>query len=230
MRTFLASLLGTGFERMGDTRLIERWLPIAEIGIESTRERTPMTPFPAPNRLLVGAGRVPEERVKHGQVLDRAEVKEPGRVAATAPLAGEDPIDDRAGGANCRADLSSLFPAPHAEIALGGAVVERERFGISGTGCVGVAHDGDDAALGQAGEARVGGRRRGWEKEGCHRGEGEKQARHRLPGRRNTSSFKPHVTILCTGEGKNPRRGSTLWEGIVRSVKASLRCMAAIPT
>ena len=38
---------------MSDTRLIERWLPIAEIGIESTRERTPMTPFPAPNRLHV---------------------------------------------------------------------------------------------------------------------------------------------------------------------------------
>jgi putative DNA methylase len=32
-------------------RLIEEWLPIAEIGIESVRERTPMTPFPAPNRL-----------------------------------------------------------------------------------------------------------------------------------------------------------------------------------
>src|SRR5690606_38336110 len=36
-----------------DTRLIERWLPIAELGIESLRERTPMTPFPAPNRLHV---------------------------------------------------------------------------------------------------------------------------------------------------------------------------------
>lgn len=36
-----------------DTRLIERWLPITEIGIESLRERTPMTPFPAPNRLHV---------------------------------------------------------------------------------------------------------------------------------------------------------------------------------
>lgn len=36
---------------MTKTRLIERWLPIAEIGIESVRERTPMTPFPAPNRL-----------------------------------------------------------------------------------------------------------------------------------------------------------------------------------
>lgn len=34
-------------------RLIEEWLPIAEIGIESIRERTPMTPFPAPNRLHV---------------------------------------------------------------------------------------------------------------------------------------------------------------------------------
>jgi len=31
-------------------RLIEAWLPIAALGIESLRERTPMTPFPAPNR------------------------------------------------------------------------------------------------------------------------------------------------------------------------------------
>ena len=44
---------------MDDTRLIERWLPIAEIGIESTRERTPMTPFPAPNRLHVWWARRP---------------------------------------------------------------------------------------------------------------------------------------------------------------------------
>ena len=41
------------------TRLIERWLPIAEIGVESTRERTPMTPFPAPNRLHVWWARRP---------------------------------------------------------------------------------------------------------------------------------------------------------------------------
>ena len=44
---------------MPDTRLIERWLPIAEIGIESTRERTPMTPFPAPNRLHIWWARRP---------------------------------------------------------------------------------------------------------------------------------------------------------------------------
>ena len=44
---------------MSDVRLIERWLPIAEIGIESTRERTPMTPFPAPNRLHVWWARRP---------------------------------------------------------------------------------------------------------------------------------------------------------------------------
>ena len=44
---------------MADTRLIERWLPIAEIGIESVRERTPMTPFPAPNRLHVWWARRP---------------------------------------------------------------------------------------------------------------------------------------------------------------------------
>ncbi|MGQ0643126.1 MAG: DUF1156 domain-containing protein [Gemmatimonadaceae bacterium] len=41
------------------TRLIERWLPIAEIGIESSRERTPMTPFLAPNRLHVWWARRP---------------------------------------------------------------------------------------------------------------------------------------------------------------------------
>src|SRR5438477_2253310 len=40
-------------------RLIEDWLPIAEIGIESLRERTPMTPFPAPNRLHVWWARRP---------------------------------------------------------------------------------------------------------------------------------------------------------------------------
>lgn len=44
---------------MTTTRLIERWLPIAEIGIESIRERTPMTPFPAPNRLHVWWARRP---------------------------------------------------------------------------------------------------------------------------------------------------------------------------
>jgi adenine-specific DNA methylase len=44
---------------MDDTRLIERWLPITEIGIESLRERTPMTPFPAPNRLHVWWARRP---------------------------------------------------------------------------------------------------------------------------------------------------------------------------
>ena len=44
---------------MPGTRLIERWLPIAALGIESTRERTPMTPFPAPNRLHVWWARRP---------------------------------------------------------------------------------------------------------------------------------------------------------------------------
>lgn len=44
---------------MSTPRLIERWLPIAEIGIESLRERTPMTPFPAPNRLHVWWARRP---------------------------------------------------------------------------------------------------------------------------------------------------------------------------
>src|SRR3954470_5136710 len=44
---------------MTDTRLIERWLPIAELGLESMRERTPMTPYPAPNRLHVWWARRP---------------------------------------------------------------------------------------------------------------------------------------------------------------------------
>ena len=44
---------------MHDTRLIERWLPIAALSVESTRERTPMTPFPAPNRLHVWWARRP---------------------------------------------------------------------------------------------------------------------------------------------------------------------------
>ena len=44
---------------MTDTWLIERWLPIAETGVESTRERTPMTPFPTPNRLHVWGARRP---------------------------------------------------------------------------------------------------------------------------------------------------------------------------
>ena len=44
---------------MSDRRLIEDWLPVAELSIESTRERTPMTPFPAPNRLHVWWARRP---------------------------------------------------------------------------------------------------------------------------------------------------------------------------
>ena len=44
---------------MTDRRLIEEWFPIGEIGIEGTRERTPMTPFPAPNRLHVWWARRP---------------------------------------------------------------------------------------------------------------------------------------------------------------------------
>jgi len=40
-------------------RLIEKWLPIAFLGVESLRERAPMTPFPAPNRLHVWWARRP---------------------------------------------------------------------------------------------------------------------------------------------------------------------------
>ena len=43
--------------------------------------------------LRAGSVPVPEERVQRGQVLDRTEVEEPGRIAAAAPLAGEDPVD-----------------------------------------------------------------------------------------------------------------------------------------
>ena len=39
--------------------LIEDWLPIEALGVESLRERTPMTPFPAPNRLHVWFARRP---------------------------------------------------------------------------------------------------------------------------------------------------------------------------
>ena len=42
-----------------DRRLIEEWLPIGELSVEGPRERTPMTPFPAPNRLHVWWARRP---------------------------------------------------------------------------------------------------------------------------------------------------------------------------
>ena len=44
-------------------------------------------------RLRAGPVPVPEERVQRGQVLNRTEVVESGRVAAAAPSAGEDPVD-----------------------------------------------------------------------------------------------------------------------------------------
>ena len=135
--------------------------------------------LPEFGRLRAGPVPVPEERVQRGQVLDRTEVEESGRVAAAAPSAGEDPVDGHAGGADRRPDLSRLFPAPRIEIALSVAIVERERCGVSGPRRKGVAQDGDDAGLGQAGKARVRGCRQRGEKEGRHQGGGEKQARHR---------------------------------------------------
>ncbi len=51
-------------------RLIEEWLPMAELGIESVRERTPMTPFLAPNRLHVWWARRPLVASREA-VLDR---------------------------------------------------------------------------------------------------------------------------------------------------------------
>ena len=135
--------------------------------------------LPEFGRLRVGPVPVPEERVQRGQILDRTEVEEAGRVAAAAPLAGGNAVDGRAGGVDRRPDLSRLFPAMRIEIALGGAIVERERCGIAGPRREGVAQDGDDAGLGQAGKTRVRGCRRRGEKEGRHQGGGEKQARHR---------------------------------------------------
>ena len=44
---------------MATTRLIEKWLPIAAIGAEGIRERMPMTPYPAPNRLHIWWARRP---------------------------------------------------------------------------------------------------------------------------------------------------------------------------
>ena len=129
--------------------------------------------------LPAGPVPVPEERVQRWQVVDRTEVEESGRVAAAAPLAGDDPVDGRAGGADRRPDLSRLFPAPGVEIALDGAIVEREIYGVSGPWGDDVAQDGDDAGLGQAGKARVRRCRQRGEKEGRHQGGGEKQARHR---------------------------------------------------
>ena len=55
----MARPLGIRNQAANDRRLIERWLPITELGIESLRERTPLTPFPAPNRLHVWWARRP---------------------------------------------------------------------------------------------------------------------------------------------------------------------------
>ena len=48
-----------GSEGVGDTRLIERWLPIAELGEESTRERRSMTALPPTYYLHVWWARRP---------------------------------------------------------------------------------------------------------------------------------------------------------------------------
>ena len=105
--------------------------------------------------LRAGPGPVPEKRVQRWQVLDRTEDEESGRVAAAAPLAGDDPVDGCGGGADRSPDLSRLFSAPRIEIALSVAIVELEGCGVSGPRREGVAQDGDNAGLGQAGESRV---------------------------------------------------------------------------
>ena len=51
------------------------------------RGRQAQQGLPEFGRLRAGLGRVPEERVQRGQVLDRTQAQEPGRVAAAAPLA-----------------------------------------------------------------------------------------------------------------------------------------------
>ena len=66
--------------------------------------------LPEFGRLRAGPVPVPEERVQRGQVLDRTEVEESGRIAAAAPLAGEDAVDGHSGGTDRRPDLSRLFP------------------------------------------------------------------------------------------------------------------------
>ena len=97
---------------------------------------------------------------------------------AAARLVGEESIDGHADGANRRFDLSCLFPAALVEISLGGTVVGHALCGITGSRSVGVAHDGDDAGLGQASEPRVGGCLRGWKKESRNQGDGWKQTGH----------------------------------------------------
>ena len=53
-------------------RLIEHWLPVDALGIESVRERTPMTPFPAPNRLHVWWARRPLVASRAGAYQERS--------------------------------------------------------------------------------------------------------------------------------------------------------------
>ena len=48
-----------GCLKMPDTRLIERWLPIAQIGVESTQERRSMTALPPTYYLHVWWARRP---------------------------------------------------------------------------------------------------------------------------------------------------------------------------
>ena len=119
--------------------------------------------------LPVGAGRVPEERVEHGRsstgprsrslAVSRQRhhwlVRTRSTIAPAAPIVA--PIS--------RACSLPLTPRLRWVAQLSSV----NDFEISGSGRVGVAHDGDDAGLGQAGEARVGRCRRGWEKEGRHR-------------------------------------------------------------
>ena len=137
----------------------------------------PEQEFPQFGRLRFGATAVPEERVERRQFLDRAQLEEPGRVAAAAPLTGENPIDAHTGSAGRSSDRPRLRPSPRIEIALGGAVVEGKGYGISGARRQGVAHDGHNAGLREAGKARVGGCRRPSGNKGGQQRGGEKQAR-----------------------------------------------------
>ena len=58
-KSFFPNLPRTGFERMSDVRLIERWLPIAALGEESVRERRSMTALPPTYYLHVWWARRP---------------------------------------------------------------------------------------------------------------------------------------------------------------------------
>ena len=119
-----------------------------------------------------------EARAKPGRRYSDG-MREGGAGAATRIVRGTRAGKDKRFSGRNPCLTPHLFPAPRIEIALGGAIVEFERCGIAGPRREGVAQDGDDAGLGQAGKAHVRGCRQRGEKEGRHQGGGKEQARHR---------------------------------------------------